>query len=46
VKTKIHFECNFPEFKKIGLELLKPEIVAEAENAFGIKFVQGCYWGD
>jgi hypothetical protein len=27
------------------LELLNPAIVKEAENVFGIKFVQGCYWG-
>jgi len=35
-----------PEFKQSGMELLNPPIVAEAERAFGIAFVQGCYWGE
>jgi hypothetical protein len=33
-----------PEFSDGNLDMLNPTIVAEAENAFGIDFAQGCYW--
>lgn len=44
----IQFELGkfmFPEFTGDGLELLNPQIVAEAKGAFQMEFVQGCYWG-
>jgi hypothetical protein len=45
----IEFELGkflLPEFTKNNLEILNPFIVKEAERIFGIKFVQGCYWGE
>jgi hypothetical protein len=44
----IQFELGkfiFPEITDNSLELLNPQIVAEAKNAFQMEFVQGCYWG-
>lgn len=44
----IQFELGkflFPEIKNGNLDLLNPEIVRVAESIFGIRFVQGCYWG-
>jgi hypothetical protein len=35
----------FPRIKDDDLELLNRDIVVEAEQIFGISFVQGCYWG-
>ncbi len=43
----VQFELGkflFPEFKNGNLDVLNPQIITEAETAFGIKFVQGCYW--
>jgi len=35
----------FPELKNYSLDILNPQIITEAENVFGVEFVQGCYWG-
>ncbi len=44
----IEFELGkflFPEINGSNLDLLNPAVAAAAEEAFGIQFVQGCYWG-
>ena len=43
----IKFELGkfiFPEFTDDSLELLNPQIVAQARSLFQMEFVQGCYW--
>ncbi|HWB10570.1 MAG TPA: hypothetical protein VG826_15175 [Pirellulales bacterium] len=35
----------FPQITNDNLALLNPAIVADACRAFGIEFVQGCFWG-
>ena len=43
----IKFELGkfiFPEFPDNSLELLNPQIVAQARSVFQMEFVQGCYW--
>jgi hypothetical protein len=43
----IEFELGkflFPEFTNSNLAFLNPFIVKEAEQTFGIQFVQGCCW--
>lgn len=44
----IQFELGkflFPEIKAGNLALLNPDVVKLAESIFGIRFVQGCFWG-
>jgi hypothetical protein len=35
----------FPPMDDERLDILDPEVVREAENIFGRRFVQGCQWG-
>lgn len=44
----VQFELGkflFPQIVDGNLELLDPAIVRAAKAAFGMRFVQGCYWG-
>ena len=44
----VQFELGkflFPKINDDSLEILHPQIAADAEHIFGVKFVQGCHWG-